>query len=434
MKKIALAALLCCLSAGLTACFSLQPEQEPEPVNSSVADVETEEQESVESSEDETLELPAILSLSRIFDKKYEWSEDVCILYSAYSNITLWENGEQYGELDSTLSELKNMQTRTMEEERDTMLSFTNEMMDIHSESFETQVSILDMQVRRADSVAVSFLSATYEDYGFIEDFKGMWGTTYDTRTGEALMLSDVITDMNAVPAIVVQELNKHIWAGDDYSEAVVEEYFKNTPEDSISWTLDYNGVTFYFGDGDLNEPGDGRLTATVSFAEHPELFDAKYTVVPESYMVRLPLDHSFFTDLNGDGGLEEVNCSGYYNSDADSFTKFGIYTDTNGSYHYEDITADGFQPYYVKTGDENHYLYVFCEDSESLQMKLVVYNLNEGAVSRVGEMNVSPAYIPSDTYVLPLDPKQMLLDNFDSMAQDAEYYEVGPDGMPVKK
>ena len=66
--------------------------------------------------------------------------------------------------------------------------------------------------------------------------------------------------------------------------------------------------------------------------------------------------------------------------------------------------------------------------------MTLVVYNVNGGAVSRVGDMNIAPAYIPSDTFVLPLDPNHMLLDNYDSMAQDAEVYMVGRDGMPVKK
>ena len=120
---------------------------------------------------------------------------------------------------------------------------------------------------------------------------------------------------MKPIPGIVLKELNSHIWAGDFYSETVVEDYFKDTPEDGISWTLDYNGVTFYFGDGDLTEPGNGRQVATVSFAEYPELLHEKYRNVPKAYMVRLPLDQSYFTDLDGDGTLEELNCTGFFNS-----------------------------------------------------------------------------------------------------------------------
>ena len=45
-----------------------------------------------------------------------------------------------------------------------------------------------------------------------------------------------------------------------------VETYFADTACADISWTLDYNGVTFYFADGELAEAGNGRQTATVSF------------------------------------------------------------------------------------------------------------------------------------------------------------------------
>ena len=45
-----------------------------------------------------------------------------------------------------------------------------------------------------------------------------------------------------------------------------------------------------------------------------------------------------------------------------------------------------------------------------------------------------APAYIPSDIFLLPLDPNHMLLDNYDSGVQDFEVYKVGKDGMPTLK
>jgi len=59
---------------------------------------------------------------------------------------------------------------------------------------------------------------------------------------------------------------------------------------------------------------------------------------------------------------------------------------------------------------------------------------VSDGQLVRVGEMNVAPAYIPSDNFILPLDPEYLRLDNFDSMEQDFGVYMVGEDGMPVKK
>ena len=66
--------------------------------------------------------------------------------------------------------------------------------------------------------------------------------------------------------------------------------------------------------------------------------------------------------------------------------------------------------------------------------MMLVVFDVGDGQFVRVGEMNVAPAYIPSDNFILPLDPEYLRLDNFDSMEQDFGVYMVGEDGMPVRK
>lgn len=441
MKKILVLTLLLCFMGTFAACKGLIPETQTSGVSENVVDNTSEKeteaiQEDSSNESEEVVELPQVLSLAQTYTTRYEWQNDIWVLYSEYSNIIMWENAEQYPEMDGTLSEIEGMQTRTMDDEADNIISFVQEIMDVNATDFETQVSTLDVQVRRADSVVVSLLSDSYADYGFIEDFRGMWGSNYDVQTGEQLLLSDVVLDMEPIPGIVLKELNNHIWAGDFYSETVVAEYFRNTSENDISWTLDYNGVTFYFGDGELSEPGNGGQTATVSFREYPELFNEKYMNVPEAYMVRLPLDRSYFTDLNDDGTLEELNCTGYFNQTDRFYTQFGIYTDVDGYYHYEDLFAYDFQPYYVKTEDGNHYIYLFCEESEggNRQMMLVVYDVDDGNYTRVGEMNIAPAYIPSDMFVLPLDPNNMFMDNFDSMAQDAEVYMVGSDGMPVKK
>ena len=266
-----------------------------------------------------------------------------------------------------------------------------------------------------------------------------MHGTNYDAQTGLELALNDVVDVNNDLADAVANELNSHQWAGDfDYRDAV-QAYFANTPYDGFSWTLDYNGVTFYFADGDLEEPGNGEKTATVSFTQYPELFNEKYMAVPAAYMVELPLDSSFFTDLDGDGDLEELNITGYFDSDVGMYTKFGIYADADGSYHYEDCFASGFIPYYVKTAEgHHHYLYLFCEQDEGSgpipMMLLVVFDVSGGRLTRVGEMNAAPGYIPDGIYRVPTDPEDFYLDDFDSMAQDMMAYAVGPMGLPELK
>lgn len=453
MKKFFLITLLMCLIGTFTSCGKEEPQvaSTPEIVEEHMSEKETQESSAKEENKEEIMEEPPvkdevvesseILSLKETYATRYEWQDALWLLYSEYSNVTMWEGAEQYSEIDRVLSDTAGMQTRSMEDEADNILSFITDMgmLDGDLADFETQVSTSNAQVRRADSVVLSYVTDSYADYGLIEDFRGMWGSNYDVQTGKELLLSDVILDMEEVPGIVCKELNSYLWAGEDYPEKVVEDYFKNTPEDGISWSLDYNGVTFYFGYDDFTEMSSVGKAATISFAVHPEMFNKKYMNVPEAYMVRLPLDYSFFTDLDSDGTLEEVNCTGLFNETDRFYTQFGVYTDLEGSYQYEELFAYEYQPYYVKTADGNHYIYLFCEENEignhvPGQMMLVVYNVNGGVITRVGDMNIAPAYIPSDMFLLPLDPNHMLLDNYDSDAQDFEVYMVGKDGMPTLK
>ena len=457
MKKIFLAIIMICLMGSLTACGDKKPTMKTEENTKEISSIETEvdntsekeaeeKTETEETKETETTEekepqekqeLPEVLSLIETRNARYEGINDYerMLLISKFNNVTFWEGADAYPDMNRIFTERATMQKNAMEDEADNLLVTANEVFEMNSDTFETYISTLDVQVRRADSVVTSYLTDSYSDYGFIDDFRGMWGSNYDTQSGQELKLTDVIKDMEQIPALVLKELNSHLWAGDDYPEAVITDYFKNTPEDGISWTLDYNGVTFYFGDGDISEPGNGGQTATVSFAEHPELFVEKYMNVPEAYMVRLPLDASFFTDLDEDGTPEELNCTGTYDRSGRFYSAFGLYTDTDGYYHYEDVFAYGFNPHYVKTADGNHYLYLFCEDFDEgmRQMRLVVFSLNaDGSVTKTGEMNVSPSWLADNKFIVPTDPDKLILDDADNGTEKV-VFSVGNNGMPSK-
>jgi len=379
---------------------------------------------------------PQILSVEKFVTTRAEWDNDADVLpvYSFYESVTLeYESAQAYPELAQTLSQTASMLQRSMDEEYDNLLSWAQEELSDGTDGFETGRSILNTQVRRADYTVFSVLSDSWSDYGWIEDYRGMHGTNYDVGTGRELALNDVVNVNNDLADAVADELNRHQWAGDfDYRDAV-EAYFANTPYEDISWTLDYNGVTFYFADGELTEEELGRQTATVTFAQHPELFEEQYMVVPEAYIVELPLDSSFFTDLDGDGDVEELNITGYYDPDMGFYTQYGIYTDLNGAYHYEECFADGFVAYYVKTADGSHYVYLFCEENEGYMpgFSLMVIDVTGGMVANIGSMVAGPGYIPEGIYRVPTDPYSFWLDDFESMAQDMMVYCVGTDGMP---
>lgn len=384
------------------------------------------------------------LAMVKYFSQQWEWDDEILLAVSEYSAVTLSEESTQkYHALAETLDQTQRMITRSMEDEFDNLLSTAKDELDLlGADSFVTKSSTLDVQIRRADSVAVSLLSDSFLVYGNIND-RYLNGTTYDTVTGEPLMITDVIKDMSRIPAIVKKELTSHTWTGDFISETAVEDYFRDTPEDGLAWTLDYNGVTFYFGNGDIAEIGRyGRLAATVSFAEYPDLFEEKYTAVPDSYMVELPLKHPFCTDLDGDGTLEELNVTPVLDESGLLYESFDIYTDTDTQYYHAEFSADtlhrtgGYHPYYIKTADGRHYLYVFAEGSELAagDMELLVIDITGAGFKEVGTMHIAPGYIPTDLSWALTDPENMMLENFEIMAQDVETYRVGADGMPELK
>nr|MBQ4318522.1 hypothetical protein [Clostridia bacterium] len=282
------------------------------------------------------------IAMVKYFGQQQEWDDEVLLAVSEYTGAVLSDESKKaYPELAEILEQTKNMAKRTMEDEYDNLLATAKEELSIAgAKNFRTKSSTLDVQIRRADSVAVSLLSDSELVFGQING-RFIHGTTYDTETGNELKLTDVMTDTSKLAEIVKAELRSHTWTGDFSSDTAVEDYFANTPEDGLSWTLDYNGVTLYFANGDIAELGDGRLAVTVSFKEYPELFEAKYMAVPKSHITELPLDHPFYADIDNDGLLEELNVSPFMDESGLFYSSYGIYTDTEAQYYQADVQAN---------------------------------------------------------------------------------------------
>lgn len=424
--------LLCvCMILCLAGCHK-NPEQPIEPESSTP----TESQAATEPTENlngDDIDEITLLNIEKTLHTYYEWVDDYdqALVRSEHSYVTLGqEDAKAFPEIAELLSQKATMQENAMVDEFDNLVSFAREELDQNRDCFESYVSTLDVQVRRADSLVISLLSDSYSHYGQIDNYRAFHGSNYDTKSGKELALNDVVKEINNDLALAVQEeLTGHMWTGDFYSASAVEDYFANTPYDGFSWTVDYIGVTFYFAPGDLSD--DGMMTATVSFAKHPELFYEKYMTVPAEYTVEVPLDISFFTQLDADGAFEEISVSGYYDEERGNYTEYGIYTDTDGQYYEEDCYAHDFHPYFVKVANGN-YLYLFCEDfDEGLrQMKLIVFSLNEdGSVTKSGEMNVSPSWLADNKFIVPTDPGKLALDD----GAEKSVFTVGSDGMPRK-
>lgn len=416
LKRIIGMLLVLCFLVAFTSCGEDSP-QEVTP------------NETTQTAENKTSEEITVLSLNKEYISHYEWYEDYpeMLVRSEYSTVVLDESfATEYPALAKTLSETSIMRKKSMEEEKDNFIVTATEEFLNDSEAFSTYVSTLDVQVRRSDGVAVSIV----EDYNSETD-RAFNCLNYDTESGKLLALSDVVTDIEKLPSIVEKEVTSRIFQGDSDVETAIPDYFKNTPEEDITWVLEYNGITFCFEPGAVAPTNFGIQTATVTFAEHPDLFNEKYTAVPDAYAVSLPLSSPFFTDLTCDGRSEELTVSGNYDYDDRFYYTLGINSE-NSNYEVDWFAYD-LNPYYVKTAGGNSFLYVFSEESEEedRQMILCVFSLKNGEIKQVSEMDMGLLYRGNNVFALPTDPDNLLLSVYDGSTDSV--FSADENGIPMK-
>lgn len=377
-----------------------------------------------------------ILKLEKKTLYDYTWSEEYGVALAEIDCSTVQlskEDAERYPELAKVLSESRDLYEVNMLENRDYNAENAKASLDSGAEGFDTLVDELDVHVRRADDTALSILYDSYNYNGMNEGVRSFWGENYDTETGKAIYLPDVVTDIDKLAEIVETKLFDTMGADVFYSDTIIEEYFRDYGADGTHWTLEYNGITVYFGEGEIANSGVGAMAVTIEFAEYPELFKEEYTAVPEAYIVGLPMKSAFYTDLDGDGKGDEISISDSYDEEYNYYATMYIYVPE--VYYAESFWAYDCEPYYIKTADGRNYIYLFTE--LETQMYLYVYEITNTTVTKVGEENVSPFYNDGISAILT-DPNYMHFDIFSNEAgggvsEGNDIFSVSVDGMPAQ-
>ena len=414
LKRIIGILLVLCFMIAFTSCGGDSPQEA------------TTNKTTTQNAENEISEEITVLSLNKEFISHYEWYGDYLeiLVRSEYTDVALDKSLEkEYPNLAKALTETSLMRKKAMEEEKDNFTVTATEEFLNDSEAFSTYVSTLDVLVRRADSIAVSIL----EDYA-TEDSRHFNGLNYDTESGKLLVLSDVLKDVSKIPEIVEKEITSRMWQGDFDGETAIPDYFKNTPEEDITWVLDYNGITFYFNPGAIAPTNFGIQIATVTFAEYPEIFNKKYTAIPDAYVVSMPFDSAFFTDITNDKKTEELIVSGNYDNYKRNYYTLGIYLD-NSDFEVDWFAYD-INPYYVKTKEGDSFLYIFSDGSES--MFLSVFGLKDGKIKQICETDMGLLCKGDNIFAVPTSPDKLLLSDKNGNPSGL-FYSVEKSGIPMK-
>ena len=134
------------------------------------------------------------LPLVKYFSQQWEWDDEILLALSEFNGVVLPDDEKHVNPaLAEALDQTKNMATRAMNDEFDNLFAVAkDELALLGADSFVTKSSTMDVQIRRADNVAVSWLTDSTLVYGNING-RYLNGTTFDTETGKQLMISDVI-------------------------------------------------------------------------------------------------------------------------------------------------------------------------------------------------------------------------------------------------
>lgn len=210
-----------------------------------------------------------------------------------------------------------------------------------------------DYQIVRSDSAFTSVKSSSFVYSGGAHPNTVIDGYTYSTQDGSKIKLSDIFAD----EAGVINALRDRL--KEDYPDAGffnldedIKMYKFDAGENDVrfSWTLGYNGVTFYFNQYELAPYASGIQTVTLSFREYPDLYVKGVDCYNGNYMAPIPVDTK---NPFGDGDIMLSGTSDEYGY----VSKIAITVNGNRSeFEGRTYTLDPYLAY----KDGKHSLYVF--------------------------------------------------------------------------
>lgn len=434
MKKKVLLAIAILATACLTGCnlnVSFTPD---EPASGTVSEVDSEEvkveengSEVAQNSGNNGASVEASQAIQIDFESVYESNDNPFLWAVSYEYPVL--DDEQYPELSLAIQDYRMAYVRNIEAARDELAAMAEQdYAEWGAESWMGYYTIDEsMTVKRADATAVSILEQGYFYQGGAHGSDGFGCFNVDTKTGDIIALNNVITDMNALSGIIATEMLE-LYPDITYFTPTLEETIEMyiTPEITLTWTLDYNGVTFYFGSYEIGTYADGRQQVTIFYSEYSSIFNSYYfDSVTDDYVIPASAWGTLDVDLDADGDTDCIAVTENYTNPGEGFTSFTI--SLNGQEYTQDAYGWVLEPYYVRANDKS-YLYVTAS-MEDNYAETLVFEITGNSIAYQGMCNGAVKYFTNSSDFCVTERMNMI----STMVGVAHCY-VGADGMPVNK
>ncbi len=303
-----------------------------------------------------------------------EWNDNNVILNVSWDKLKLSDSdAEKYPNLKKTFDKLN-------ADALENATAYMNELWYAAEECSGDEYNPLylnhkfDVFVQRADSKLISYMEEMYLYSGGIHPDYKYTGVNIDPETGKRLLITDVITTMDELPEILsakIREKYDYVAFGENQPAATLLGY----SADDYQWTMDYQGITFWFSPYDIASYTVGPLSVKIYFNAFPELFNEKYTKAPsENYVIKLPLGQSVDFDLNPNDNKTDTL---YLYESIDEYGEYSMLSVTvNSETAVDEINyAYDFDVYLAHMGNKN-YIYSDSSSDNDYHM-LCIWDIN---------------------------------------------------------
>ena len=263
-----------------------------------------------------------------------------------------------------------------------------------------------ELIICRADSVVLSVLENIADYMGGVHGIYGYFGVNFDSETGTIIKISDICTNNEDLVKAIMTRLHEDS-PNSPFEDA--EEYITQQIADgSIKFTIEPKSISFHFNPYEIGSYAEGLFTATLLFSDFPDLFNQKYTQIPEQYCQSMPLYSTNIVSLkNGmrDFIQFETNDSVLYKISCGE----GTVEDKTGLQGVKSLLL-------VHMADDQNYLYVdgFIENEGR---RLHVYKISDDKIELVHNLQFSFKNIGTrkyETWWIVTDPNNIRFDTME--------------------
>ncbi len=355
------------------------------------------------------------------------------------------ESAKQFPELAKTLQKVWEEDLTTVEQWLKDSKGYAREQMEANSDYYSPYSSEQETWLGRCDDRVLCVVQSGYSYEGGAHGYYGTAGYSYDVKTGKKLEFEDIVTDKAAFEPIIKEKLSavypeliEEMESFDAWG--TIKEMFSIKGKNKPTWSLDDDGVIFYFNPYELASYAAGQQIVEVSFAEYPELFVEEYLPNKEmAYITRYPAGDGTLVmhDINGDGALESITVHAEYNYENEAYNDVIVEVDGNMrrladlSEMFDldmDLITMPSGKVFVAVGGTTYNDYrirTICDISDGTVQECRTNGFSEATVIMDEEKGIYGEYVPVDPAALLLGRHFDLLSTYD--AQNT--YVLGEDG-----